>query len=78
MGHHNLGTCGGQAQLSGRLARMGDEVRWLHGQLRAAKKPQQDQGQGAAGAPQEHLGWVKRLQERPRVRQKWARVAIMP
>ena len=51
---------------------MGDKVRrpqgWPHGQLRAAKKPQQEYGQGAAGIPQEHQGWVKRPQEWPQVR----------
>ena len=60
MGRHNLGTCGGQARLSGRLAWMGDKVGQLHGQLRA-KMPQQEQGQGAAGMPQECQGWVTRL-----------------
>ena len=76
MGHHNSGTCGGQARPSGQLARMGDKVRqpqgWLHGQLRVAKKPQQEYGQGAAGMLQECQGWVKRPQEWPQARQKWA------
>ena len=62
MGRHNLGACGGQAQPSGRLARMGNEVGRLHGQPRAAKMPQQEQGQGVAGMLQEYLGWVKRPQ----------------
>ena len=26
--------------------------------------------------PQEHQGWVKRLQGRPQARQEWARAAI--
>ena len=57
-GHHNLGTCGGQAQLSRRLAWMGDEVGQLHRQpRRAAKMPQQEQGQGAAGMPLQE-SWV--------------------
>ena len=64
----DLGTCGRQAQLSGRLTQMGDEVGWPHGQLRAARKPQQEYGQGAAGTPQERPGWVKRPQECPKVR----------
>ena len=51
---------------------MGNEVRRLHGQLRAAKKLQQENGQGVAGMPQEHLGWVKRPQEWPQARQEWA------
>ena len=57
---------------------MGDEVGWLHRQPRAAKTQQQEQGQGVAGTPPEHLGWVKRLQGRPQVTQNWARVAIEP
>ena len=63
MGCHNLGACSGQAQPSGRLAQMGDEVRRLHRQLRLAKTLQPEQGQGVAGMPQECLGWVKRPQE---------------
>ena len=65
MGRHDLGACGGQAQPSGRFARMGNKVGQLHGQLRAAKTPQQELGQGAAGMLQEHQGWVMRLQGRP-------------
>ena len=61
---------------------MGDKVRWLqgwlHGQLRVAKKLQQEYRQGAAGMPQECPGWVKRLQEQPQVTQKEARAAITP
>ena len=53
LGHHNLGTCSGQARPSGQLAQMGDKVRqpqgWLHRQLRVARKPQQEFGQGVAG-----------------------------
>ena len=82
MGRHNLGTCGGQAQLNGRLARMGDKVRWPQGQphrqQQAAKMPQQEFGQGTAGTLQECQGRVKRLQERPLARQKWARAAATP
>ena len=55
---------------------MGDEVGWLRSQPRAAKMPQQAYGQGVAGMPQECHGWVKRLQGRPEVRQKWARAAV--
>ena len=55
---------------------MGNEVRWPqgwpHGQLRVAKKPQQEYGQGVAGMPQECPGWAKRLQEWPQARQEWA------
>ena len=57
---------------------MGDEVRRLHGQPRVAKMPQQEQGQGVAGTPQEYLGWVKRPQEGPQARQNWAQAAIEP
>ena len=55
---------------------MGDKVGQLHRQLRAAKMPQWEQGQGAAGTPQEYLGWVKRAQGRPWATQNWARAAI--
>ena len=48
----SLGTCGGQARPSRQLARMGNKVRqlqgWPHGQLRAARKLQQEFRQGAA------------------------------
>ena len=57
---------------------MGDEVRRLHRQLRAAKKPQQEYLKGVPGMPQECLGWVKRPQERPQVRQEQAQVAREP
>ena len=57
---------------------MGNEVEQLHGQPRAAKKPQQEQGQGAAGMPQECLGWVKRPQGRSQVTWNWARAATEP
>ena len=57
---------------------MGDEVRQLHRQPRAAKKPQWEKGKGAAGTPQECQGWVKRPQERPQVTQNQAWVAIEP
>ena len=81
-GHHNLGTCSGPAQPSGRLAQIGDKEKWLqgqpHGQLRAAKKPQQEYGKGAAGMLQQHIGWVKRLQEWPQVRQERVQVAVEP
>ena len=43
-----------------------------------AKTPQWEQGQGAAGMPQERLGWVKRPQERPWVTWNRARAAIEP
>ena len=80
MGHYNSNACGWQAQPSGRLARIGDEVRrpqgWLHRQQKVAKMPQQEYGQGVAGTLQEHQGWVKRPQEQPQVRQDWAWVAI--
>ena len=82
LGHHDSGTWGGQARLSGWLAQTGDEVKRLQGQpheqLRAAKEPQWEYGQGVAGTPQEHQGWVKRLQEWPRVPRKWAQVAFEP
>ena len=49
------------------------------GSIRAAKKLQnRNMGRGRAGTPQECLGWVKRLQGRPRARQKWAWVTVMP
>ena len=58
-GRHNSGACGGQAWPSGWFARMGDKVRqpqgWLHRQLRAVRKLQQEFGQGVAGMPQECL-----------------------
>ena len=57
---------------------MGNEVRWLHGQAMAAKKPQHEQGQGAAGTPQECQGWVTRLQGRLQVTRNWARAATEP
>ena len=61
---------------------MGDKVRqlqrWPHGQQQAAKILLQEYGQGAAGMPQEHQGWVKRPQGRPQARQEWAWVAIEP
>ena len=50
-GCHNSGSCSGQPQPNGRLARMSDEVGWLHRQPRVAKMPQQGYGQGAAGMP---------------------------
>ena len=75
MGCHDLGACGGQAQPSERFALMGDKVRWLHGQPRAAKKPQWEQVQGVAGMPQECHGWVKGPQGRPQARQEQAQVA---
>ena len=59
MGHHDSGTCGGQAQPSRWLAWMGNEVRQLHGQQQVAKTPQQEYGQGAAGTLQEHLRWAR-------------------
>ena len=37
--------------------------------------PQQEQGQGAAGTPQECLGWVKRPQGQPQATQEWAQAA---
>ena len=55
---------------------MGNKVGQLHGQPRAAKMLQQGYRQGAAGMPQEHLGWVKRLQGRPQATRNWAWVAI--
>ena len=55
---------------------MGDEVGWLHGQPRLAEIPQQGYGQGAAGTPQEHQGWLKRLQGWLQARQEQARAAI--
>ena len=57
---------------------MGDEVRWLHRQPRAAEKPQWEQGQEVAGAPQECLWWVKRLQQRPQARWNRSWVATEP
>ena len=77
-GRHDSGASGRQAQPSRRFARTDDEVGRLHGQPRAAKKPQWEQGQGGAGMLQECLGWVKRLQGRPQARQEWAQTAIEP
>ena len=57
---------------------MVNKVRWLHGQLRVAKIPQQEYGQGAAGMLQEYLGWVKRPQEQPQARQEGAWLAREP
>ena len=61
---------------------MGDKVRWPQGQphrqQQAAKMTQQEFGQGAAGTLQECQGRVKRLQERPLARQKWAQAAVTP
>ena len=57
---------------------MGIKVGQLHGQPRVAKTPQQDQGQEAAGTPQECLGWVKRPQGQPQVRQERAQMATKP
>ena len=56
---------------------MGNEVKWLHRQLRVAKKLQQEYGQGVAGMLQEYLGWVKRPKERPQAIQKWVRAAVV-
>ena len=60
---------------------MGDEVKRPQGQPhrhpRVPKKLQQEYRHGAAGTPQECHGWVKRLQEQPRARKKWAQAAIM-
>ena len=53
---------------------MGNEVKWLHRQLRVAKKLQQEYGQGVAGMLQEHQGCAMRPQEHPQVRQERARV----
>ena len=59
---------------------MGKEVRQLQGcphrQQQVAKTPQWEQGQGAAGTPQECQGWVRRPQEQPRVTWNWAWAAI--
>ena len=55
---------------------MGNEVGRLHGQPRVAKMPQQGQGQGVAGMPQECHGWVKRPQGQPQARQERAQMAI--
>ena len=77
-GRHDSGTCGGQALLSEKFAQMDDEVGWLHGQPRAAKKLQQGYRQGAAGMPQECYGWVKRPQGQPQARQEQARTATEP
>ena len=81
-GRHNSGPCSGQAQPGRWLAWTGNKVRWLqgqpHGQLRVARKPQQEFGQGVAGMPQECPGRARRLQERPQVRQEWAPVAVEP
>ena len=49
---------------------MGDKVGWLHGQPRAAKMLQQEQGQGAPGMLQGCQGWVKRPQGWPQARQE--------
>ena len=72
LGSHDLGACSRQARLSGQLAQTSNKVRqpqgWLHGQLRVARKPQQEFGQGAAGMQQECPGWAKRLQEWPQAR----------
>ena len=57
---------------------MGDEVGWLHGQQRAAKIPQWEQGQGAAGMLQECQGWVKRPQGWPQARQEQSQMATEP
>ena len=78
MGRHNLGSCSRQAPPSEKFARTDDEVGQLHGQPRAAKKPQQGYGKGAAGTPQECHGWVKRPQVRPQARQEQARTATEP
>ena len=77
-GRHDSGACGGQAPPSEKFARTDDEEGRLHGQPRAAKKPQQEYGQGAAGTPQERHGWVKRPQGRPQARQEQARTATEP
>ena len=73
-GCHGLGTCTRQAWPSGQLAQTSDKVRqpqgWLHGQLKVARKLQQEYGQGVAGTPQEYPGQAKRLQERPQVKQE--------
>ena len=51
------------AQPNGQLAQIGNEVRqpqgWPYGQLRAAKKPQQEHGQGAAQMPQNIMGGLR-------------------
>ena len=75
LGHHSLGTCSGQARLSGWLAWTGDEVRQQHRQLRVAKKLQQEFGKKVARIPQEHPGWARRPQERPQATQEWAQAA---
>ena len=77
-GHNNSGACSGQAQPSRRFARMGNEVRQPHRQQQVAKILQQEYGQGAAGTPQEHQGWVKRPQGWLKATQKWEWVAVMP
>ena len=79
MGHHNLGACSGQAQPSGRFAQTDDEVGRLHGQPRAAKKPQQGAGAvGQLGCHSNILGWVKRPQGQPQARQERVRAATEP
>ena len=65
---------------------MGDKVRqpqgqlqeWLHWQLRAAKKPQQVFGQGAARMVQKYLNQAKRPQQRPQATQEWAQAVVEP
>ena len=57
---------------------MGDKVGLLHRQPRVAKIPQWEQGQGAAGMPQEYQRWVKRLQGWLQARQERARTATEP
>ena len=57
---------------------MGNKVGRLHGQPRAAKMLQREQGQGAAGMPQECQGWVKRPQGQPQARQERAWMATEP
>ena len=71
MGRHDSGACGGQAQPSGRFALDGQRGRTAaqaaQGRLRCHSR---SSGQGVAGMPQEHQGWVKRPQGWPQVRQE--------
>ena len=78
MGHHDSGTCGGQAQQSEKFARMGNKVGWLHRQPRVAKMPQQGYRQGVAGMLQERLGWVQGPQGWPQATLNRARAATEP
>ena len=61
---------------------MGNKVRqlqgWPHRQLRAAKKPQQEYGQGAAGMPQNVKGGLRGHRSQPQARQEWAQAAREP